>query len=73
MECYIFTCSRGVTCLKFKVRYCENVVNAFLQVVTKREHLQIAYTQISETRQNVSSVSALFSMLKHIVGDGGQY
>ena len=73
MECCIFTCSRGVACLKFNVRNCGDVVNAFLQMVTKREHLQITYTQISETRQNVSSGSALYSMLKHILGDGGQY
>ena len=33
---------RGVTCLKFNVRNCGDVVNAFMKIKSKREHLQIA-------------------------------
>ena len=33
--------SRGVACLKFNVRNCGDVVNAFMQKNPKRGHLQI--------------------------------
>ena len=33
---------RGVTCLKFNVRNCGDVVNAFMKIKSKRENLQIA-------------------------------
>ena len=36
-----FVASQGVACLKFNIRNCGDVVNAFLQMFTKREHLQI--------------------------------
>ena len=31
----------GVACLKLNVRNCGNVVYAFMQMIPKREHLQI--------------------------------
>ena len=37
---------RGVTCLKFNVRNCGDVVNALMKIKSKREHLQIALTQV---------------------------
>ena len=33
---------RGAACLKFNVRNCGDVVNAFMQNLQKKEHLQIA-------------------------------
>ena len=38
----IFLPPRGVDCLKFNVRNCGNVVNAFMRMIPKTFHLQIA-------------------------------
>ena len=42
----------GIACLKFNVRnQCLNRVNAFMQKIPKREHLQIAQAQMRRRKK----------------------